>query len=73
MIHNELSNSVRNKDSSKGNLGGVVDLTGDEDLLITIEDIGMVNQRVSVSLGGGITTGGKNYRKINIGGSDDNT
>ncbi|GJT65423.1 hypothetical protein Tco_1016903 [Tanacetum coccineum] len=47
-----------------------VDLTGDEDPTNENGDIGMGDSiRVSVSLGGGISLGGKKYRESNIGDS----
>ncbi|GKG30186.1 hypothetical protein Tco_0420084, partial [Tanacetum coccineum] len=47
-----------------------VDLTGDEDPADEDGDIGMGDSTgVSVSLGGGISSGGKKYHESNIGGS----
>ncbi|GKC20024.1 hypothetical protein Tco_1022174, partial [Tanacetum coccineum] len=51
--------------------GGVVDLTGDEDPTDEDGDIGMGDStRVLVSLGSGISSGGKKSREPNIGDSD---
>ncbi|GKA98694.1 hypothetical protein Tco_0826631 [Tanacetum coccineum] len=71
MIHNELSNSAK-IDSSKGKSGGgVVDLTGDEDPTDEDGDIGMGDSTgVLVSLGGGISSGGKKSQESNIVGSE---
>ncbi|GKF86663.1 hypothetical protein Tco_0254490, partial [Tanacetum coccineum] len=47
------------------------DLTGDEDPTNEDEDIGIGDSiEVLVSLGGGISLGGKKSRESNIGGSD---
>ncbi|GJT53577.1 hypothetical protein Tco_0988631 [Tanacetum coccineum] len=51
--------------------GGVVDLTGDEDPTDEDGDTRMGDSiRVSVSLGGEISSGGKKSRELNIGDSD---
>ncbi|GJS39074.1 hypothetical protein Tco_0564117 [Tanacetum coccineum] len=50
---------------------GRVDLTGDEDPTDEDRDIGMGDSiRVLVSLGGGISSGGKKSQESNISGSD---
>ncbi|GKE62359.1 hypothetical protein Tco_1512726 [Tanacetum coccineum] len=60
-------------DSSRIGLlpSGRVDLTGDEDPTDEDGDIGMGDSTgVLVSLGGGISSGGKKSQELNIGGSD---
>ncbi|GKE97716.1 hypothetical protein Tco_0021067, partial [Tanacetum coccineum] len=67
----ELTNSAKIDSSKRQFSGDVVDLTGDEDPTDEDEDIGIGDPTgVSVSLGGEISSRGKESRESNIGDSD---